>query len=325
MSERVVAVRAAPQKKPFDSLNGKAKEEETPSENAFDACVIKRCNSPPPCLTKIKCCWGTCERSKLCSALGRCGLTFGETHRKKIMYLAAFLSFLSLIFGAIAVVGVSENIAPIMNVPWSKGEVDASKFLNNATLSLLRAKGVSVGDDKIYIYIGLNSLVVDSREIEGLGTVAINQLRRVAWRESDCVAKVAAPAACKACQEIAMSSTTFTILALITTIPQLQTDLLRAFGKNDVRCQKAFGIVTGLWGMYSNLMPLQQFNLACRVGLNELAHATWSPGLGLQCIVIATFLKAIDVLCHMLVPVPRNVENLAHATLVPPLWNGKGG
>jgi hypothetical protein len=327
----------------FDAIKSKREEGETVGavkHNCVDRFVITRCNSPPPCLVKIDACWTFCELSSCCVNIGNCGCRFGEKHRKAIMYFASFLSFISLFIGAIAIVGSGTATAEVVEFPWSYGNVKVKYLMDNTTFMALKKRhGIEFEDEEMKVYVGLNAVVVDGRELltekvkialdsfnpknlsqsesvrynhlseEGLSELF--KIRSVHWEDQRCNLRFSSEL-CKNCAAVAMSSTTFAILALITTIPQLQTDLLRAHACNDVRCQKAFGIFTGLWGLFSNMMSLQQFHLACKVDLDRQSGATWNAGIGLQCITIATFLKVFDVLCHAVVPVPKNVEDMAH-------------
>ena len=114
---------------------------------------------------------------------------------------------------------------------------------------------------KVKMYIGLNGVVVDATDAlkgqPGAETKFIN------WKEATCATTFSMKDSCEACKDVASSSSTMAIMGVITTIPQLTTDFLRAFPENDLRCQKAFGIITGLFGMITNLMALQLFNTVC--------------------------------------------------------------
>ena len=313
-------------------------------QNCLDQAVISKCRSPPSCLVRNDACWNYCELSTFCVKIGRCGHPLGEKYRKPIMYFASFLSFVSLILGAIAVIGAGTEASYISNFPWSFGYVNVNSVIDNTTNMALKLRhGIDFEGKKIKVYIGLNAAVVDgsallSEEVQAAlatfnpknltesqllrynhlseeGLADVFKRRPVLWKDQRCNLQYFSGQLCKECADLAISSTSFAFMALVTTIPQLQTDLLRAHACNDIRCQKAFGMFTGVWGLFSNLMTLQQFYLVCKVQFDKLPNVTWNTGIGLAAIAVATFLKIFDVLCHAFVPVPKNVEDMAHYNL----------
>ena len=64
----------------------------------------------------------------------------------------------------------------------------------------------------------------------------------------------------------------------------------------------------------SNLIALQLFNTVCHKDLDGDDNY-FAAGSGLICISVATFFKAYDILAHMIVPVPINVNELSHKNL----------
>ena len=87
-----------------------------------------------------------------------------------------------------------------------------------------------------------------------------------------------------------------------------------------MNCQRVMGILTGLLGMATGLFACLRFGLACWGG--PRAHLTgdhltiavvgtglevdvlWTQRPGYMCMAVAIALKAVDVLCHLLVPTP---------------------
>ena len=299
------------------------KNNETEGKDELDGCdkfIMNRCNEPPPCLTKIPCCWKACENGYCCLPLGLCGLPFindKPSYRKNIMYFAAFLSKIAIYLGIWACFATSENMGLVRIAPWSSGKVPLYQFLggsNSTTYKIVQAKlGKNFDENaKVKMYIGLNGVVVDATDAlkgqPGAETKFIN------WKEATCATTFSMKDSCEACKDVASSSSTMAIMGVITTIPQLTTDFLRAFPENDLRCQKAFGIITGLFGMITNLMALQLFNTVCHKDFDTEGDY-FVAGSGLICITLASMFKAYDVIAHCIVPVPSNVKELAHRKL----------
>ena len=220
----------------------------------FDNFVLKRCKDPPPCLTRIPCFWAVCENGYCCPTIGRCGLRLmgKDGFRKRIMYIAALLSFISLLLGIWGSFATSMEEEIVRAAPWSVGRVPLKAFLGGHNSTAYRIAQARMGnafkaDALISLYIGLNGVVVDTKSaLRGID--AAEELKFVNWDEAKCTSTVQMRA-CEACKMQATGSSTMAIMGVITTVPQLTTDLLRAFAENDLYCQKAFGIVTGLFGM----------------------------------------------------------------------------
>ena len=58
--------------------------------------------------------------------------------------------------------------------------------------------------------------------------------------------------ACHKCRQAALATVLPAVMALVTALPQLTTDLVRSLPDQDVRCQKAFG---------SSLPPFLPFHI----------------------------------------------------------------
>jgi len=318
-------------KLPAKETNAAGKESNTPAIiqnvidnegnlNCFDKFVLNRCNEPPPCLTKIWCCWQACELSYCCLPLGLCGLGFignSPSTRKKIMYFAAFLSKLAIYLGIWACFAVSEDKNLVRIAPWSTGAVPLNIFFGGNNSTMYKVMQAKMGKDfdadaKVKFYIGLNGVTVDTRHV--LKGQPGAEIKFINWKEASCKNTFLMRDSCNACKDVASSSSTMAIMGVITTIPQLTTNFLRAFPDNDLRCQKAFGIATGLFGMITNLMALQLFNLVCHKDLDSDGNY-FVAGSGLICISLASILKIYDIVAHCIIPVPRNIKELAHLKL----------
>ncbi|KAJ1420043.1 hypothetical protein B484DRAFT_433636, partial [Ochromonadaceae sp. CCMP2298] len=98
------------------------------------------------------------------------------------------------------------------------------------------------------------------------------------------------------------------IMALITLVPQILTDLQRSTAAGDLHCMKSFGIFFGLVGLVTTLGALSQFYSACYANFETLSSTTWeykSLGPAFYLLLVATLLKIFDIAAHLLVPVPK--------------------
>mmetsp|Transcript_15653 Transcript_15653/g.21958 ORF Transcript_15653/g.21958 Transcript_15653/m.21958 type:complete len:128 (+) Transcript_15653:574-957(+) len=90
-------------------------------------------------------------------------------------------------------------------------------------------------------------------------------------------------------------------------------DIQRSTPRGDLNCQKFFGIATGTIGFFSTLYSIGTYLGSCRDNLptENIAGEDIEYGLGpaLLCLIVATFLKVIDVIIHILVPVPLRNED----------------
>ena len=131
------------------------------------------------------------------------------------------------------------------------------------------------------------------------------------WSEDACTNSY-----CEDCQDACNAAISSAIIALITCFPTLQTDLQRSTIKGDLNCQKIMGMVTGIVGTLSTLIALSAYADGCYNNLPENDGAgdeiVWELGPGFTCLLVATFLKPFDFLCHLIVPVekPEETEKL---------------
>lgn len=95
--------------------------------------------------------------------------------------------------------------------------------------------------------------------------------------------------------------------------PTLMTDFQRSTRKGDLNCQKFMAIFTGILGTITNLTALSSYSAECYTNLPEEyfgLQMTYHLGPAFNCMLVATILKPIDVLIHLLTPVvpPENEE-----------------
>lgn len=269
-----------------------------PPSDPLERCVRRfPCtNSPPPCIGKCHCLWHPCEANAGCVKLGRCGRDVDAAKRKRLMYLAVACTTISLLFSAIALCAFDPTFDVIKNTCWTKGTITVNGTVTES-------------------YIGLRAIALRTIPAKGSSTVQV-----IDWEQADCATFVQ-DGACRACKTAVLDIGTPAIMAIVTIIPQLTTDLVRSLPDQDVRCQKAFGIITGLFGLLSTLQSLNAFGYSCRRSLNDIDGQTWEIGPGLTLSFVAAVLKTVDVAIHGYVTVPRTPP--AHQRLRPPTKKNK--
>jgi hypothetical protein len=266
--------------------------EKTMSSDKCELCIRKfACtNSPPPCVSL--CCWTPCEDNCFCAKIGRFGADVDDSSRKRLMYFAAFASVVGIIFSALTIFSFDVHFSMIESFCWTKGTV-----MQNGT--------------KIEMFVGLQNVAI-----------RINSDEKVfQWDNAKC-SELLASDSCEKCRSAVFEIGTPALMALVTAFPQLSTDLVRSLPDQDVRCQKAFGIITGLWGLFSTLAALNAFGYSCRRSLDAISNQTWKVGPGLGLAVAAAALKVIDVVIHAYVAVPNDPPSHYH---LKPGGKGLGG
>ena len=229
----------------------------------------------PPCCA-ISCCHNTCEKGGFCDALGRSGLKSMDTHRAKLMYIASFFSVLSIIFCIVAVCSLSTRAEDVERTCWTYGETDRYEY-----------------------YVGLEAIVITGEGIDG--EMKLN------WDDADCPDEY-----CEDCKEATSSSVTTAIMSLITCFPTLATDIQRSTRKGDLNCQKFMALFTGFMGTISTLVALSTYADGCYRELPDQDpfgdDITWSLGPGFSMLLLATFLKPLDMIFHILLPVVKDED-----------------
>ncbi|CAE7569301.1 unnamed protein product [Symbiodinium microadriaticum] len=216
-----------------------------------------------------------CENSGCCTRVGKLGLKVFSDNRAKIMLFAASLSFLALILCIVSVCSLTYKDSQVKSTNWTYGESDTMEYFVN-----------------LYEVI----VIVDNApDVE------------IRWDDNDCNEGY-----CSDCKDACASSITTAIIALITCIPTLQTDLQRSTIKGDLNCQKFMGMFTGFVGTMSTLIALSSYADGCYRNLPDEdprgSEIVWYLGPGFTCLLVATLLKPIDFLIHLLMPVEKPEE-----------------
>ena len=124
------------------------------------------------------------------------------------MFAAAAFSLLGLVLSLLCLIGVSTNTDTVKNLAWNTGE--------------------STGVD---FYVGLNVMI-----IEGSG-----QTLKQEWDSVDCTNSnfiEDTSDICNSCSEAATGIISTVVMAFITSITTLQTDIQRTTRAGDLNCQK---------------------------------------------------------------------------------------
>ncbi|CAM9291643.1 unnamed protein product, partial [Ectocarpus fasciculatus] len=223
----------------------------------------------PPCCA-IPCCKRTCEQSGFCESLGKVGLKYFDEHRAVIMGIASFFSFLSIIFCIVAVCATSLEAETVKNTCWTYGETDNYKY-----------------------YVGLEEIIIT-------GGPGDDQLE-LEWSDAQCPDSY-----CEDCKDATASSVSTAIMSLVTCFPTLATDVQRSTRKGDLNCQKFMALLTGFIGTITTLSALSAYAEGCYKELPDTDFngddITWSLGPGFSMLMLATILKPIDVILHLLLP-----------------------
>ena len=84
------------------------------------------------------------------------------------------------------------------------------------------------------------------------------------------------------------------------------TDFQRSTRKGDLNCQKFMALLTGIIGTITNLIALSSYADLCYTNLPESYNGVdmdYRLGPAFNCLLVATILKPIDVIIHLLTPV----------------------
>ncbi|EDQ84786.1 uncharacterized protein MONBRDRAFT_12510 [Monosiga brevicollis MX1] len=241
---------------------------------------------PPPCLM-VPCCWRSCETSQCCRQVGKCGPQRMLMKRGVLTLVASLLSLIGLIFLCLACGAISNDKGTLEHLHW--GRADAH-----------------LGPLEIETYMGLNSLLIKSN---------VNNLSGV--YDYDSINCLYGQTTCEKCKDQAKASVTTIIMATVTQVPQLLTDIQRSTVGGDLNCQKFMGMATGIFGFVVTMIAIQTFNLECfeeipsaiLVNVNDetvVIEMDSAYGPGFILLLVATVLKIADVIVHALLPTPQH-------------------
>eukprot|EP00656_Telonema_subtile_P025156 TRINITY_DN2725_c0_g1_i1.p1 TRINITY_DN2725_c0_g1~~TRINITY_DN2725_c0_g1_i1.p1 ORF type:complete len:477 (+),score=86.51 TRINITY_DN2725_c0_g1_i1:148-1578(+) len=257
---------------------------------------------PQPCLSSYCCrrCW---EHPTPCRCMGRVGFAWADRNRSYIMLTAFCVSFISWVFCFVALAAASTETSVILDVAWARGTTALDATLHPPS-------GASVTS-----YIGINARVDVVTPTGGVSTTST-----VNWDDPGaCTVNGFTFPGCSSCEDTATGAISWLIVAVVTQMFQMATDLQRATRYGDLNCQKVMGIATGLFSAYTTLQSLSSFMQNCASKNNfewffstsESSSASSGAtstdikaSTGFVLLFMATVLKLFDVVCHVIVPTP---------------------
>lgn len=288
------------------------------------------CYVPPPVYYLA----GVLEQNRFCEAFGRIGCfgRYDSKLRKKILMFGLAANIVSLILSIVACFSLSLNFNHIKAGGFTKG--------------IAYIPGIDLPTSAVWI--GLRGVAIRTFQGQSfLGRAEYAEGDYVIPFDTFCDYKDAGLANwmevedCDNCNEASSTLITTVIMATFLTLPNIFTDILRMFPNYDLNCQKFFGSVLNLASAISALSAYFVYSRTCfasfyddsegamveysnvykNVLINSiwdqipLGGATpavdylWAPGNGIICIVVATILKAIDIIAMLLIPTPDIAHN----------------
>mmetsp|Transcript_10104 Transcript_10104/g.16601 ORF Transcript_10104/g.16601 Transcript_10104/m.16601 type:complete len:304 (-) Transcript_10104:528-1439(-) len=246
---------------------------------------------PPPCM-QSKSFYACLSENACCrNSFGKIGFNWAEKNRAPLMFSAFTVSFIAFILICAAMGSLSTSASVVKNVPFFTGKLT----ITNETL--YTNEGLS---GTIDYYAGLSVVVY-----EGCETGANCPPHTQSWDDVTCNNWIET---CDECKDAATGSISTLILALITQLPQITTDIQRSAAAGDLHCQKAFGIITGIIGTLTTLAALNTFADVCYRDFSvdvEGVKLEKSVGPAFYLLLFATLLKIFDVIIHFIVPTPE--------------------
>jgi hypothetical protein len=208
------------------------------------------------------------SNTSCCISIGRIGFQAISKNRAMIMMIATGFSVLTFILSLVAVIGASTDSDTVENTNWTYAESGGVKS-----------------------YIGLTTVVVD---VNG----ATSSYK---WSDASCVDSY-----CNDCKDACNSALGTAIINLITCLPSITLDLQRSSEKSDMNSVKFMSIFTGIVGTISTLTALSSYADGCYNNLPSSVDLHLGPGF--CCLLVATLLKPVDVVLHLLLPVPAKED-----------------
>lgn len=271
-------------------------------ENSVELCVNGIPCSAPPCAPYFEKCCGFC-----CNAFGPIGVEHlsQQKIRAPLMIFLSVLSFIQIILAVCAAVGLSASKSDLQNVPWTSADISID-------LSHLEM------DEKqnIQMYMGLTSVYVESNGPINTGNSLLN------WEEyCDFVNQTDYAVgsgtsqgydSCHECEEAGAGLYTTVIVTILSKFGQLTTDLTRSHGPEDVPCQKVFGALIPIIGVITGISALLTFDNSCYKNIpHSIGNASINPsrGVGYHFEMVITIVGILDILGHMLVPLPKEGDD----------------
>mmetsp|Transcript_1257 Transcript_1257/g.2907 ORF Transcript_1257/g.2907 Transcript_1257/m.2907 type:complete len:345 (+) Transcript_1257:123-1157(+) len=263
------------------------------------------------------------EWSWCCRRCGAIGLGCGHRNRKAVMFTAFTFSFVAWLLMIFAACGMSTNPTVLKVASWAHGTVymnstgaEISCFIGlNGRVDIVDCTGSQFADICRTLMDGTKFEETDDNVYERFiawddptSCMPIQTNGEVKLRLSSFLMEGSGTSnMCETCRDSATESVTFAIMGVFTQLPQMATDLQRLTAFGDVNCQATMGIVTSLWGLFSNLMSLSRFSRSCWRSFPTTLESyalVWKPSPAFLCLLIGSAMKLVDVLSHLVVPTP---------------------
>jgi len=239
------------------------------------------------------------EFSWCCMKFGSLGLEGARKHRKRLMAAGAILNSFAMILSVIAAIGgLSGGASTIRALPWVQGKISEGAGRNIEVYMNMVAR-VSRLDCK-------NDVLCSSTAASSGFTHKGSGVYETYYTNEVCGNTRGFHEVCKKCRSKSLSSFTL-IMAIITNLPSITTNLQRATLFGDVNCQATMGVVSNALGFFSTIASLLAYRSACMMDLPTKISSTtlkWDMGIGFRCLIVATILKLFDMTLHLLLPTP---------------------
>jgi len=208
------------------------------------------------------------------------GFSFGTKYRSWIMLAATIITAISIILNVVAIVSISQDRVDIENSSWTLGISEEGNGVESK------------------IFFGISGIVFSSGSSGTEEYISWNDVRCSNFNED----------ACNRCKGIATGSGTTAIIALITALLALNTDIQRSTEDGDLNCAKMKVMITGALRFFNTFYSISTWVNECNRNLPSFnamgGKINYTAGPGLVCLITATLLIAVDVMLHILVPVP---------------------
>ena len=215
-----------------------------------------------------KCFTPCCEYAACCRAVGRVGLDSASTPwaRKRLLGFAAVANVIALAVTLMAACALATSGPVVRNTCWARSTVsgvNATQVINAWNIEKAGSCEVNnpnVRELDLHVYVGLAGVATDAFEAGSTTNRVCKESdtsrgygQFVAWDDASMCnninhdyndAKVLKKY-CIACRDSATGLATSVIVAVVTCLPTLQTDVQRIFRAADLNCQKFLAVFVG--------------------------------------------------------------------------------
>ncbi|CAK9055443.1 unnamed protein product [Durusdinium trenchii] len=247
---------------------------------------------PLRCVRQPGCCQRTWEANRSCRRCGRLGFGIFGNFRKLLLFVSLTLSTVSALLRGLPAAALSTDRGTLSQWPWAYGDYIC---LQQDKCNGLEAK----------IYIGLESLLVDSR--------SFNIYKAIPWAADDCVENLESLGAgsyCAVCRDASRGCAAMAFLSIACSLFNIWADLQRMRARNDHNCIKTVAIVSNILGALQLLLAVSIFQGLCVAEFPlEDADQTFRidlvMGRGGALIASACSINVFNLVVHWLIPVPE--------------------